>query len=228
MNPFELSEQDFEDFVSQHRTQQFLWACRLPGMWLNRALLHKRAADYLYERGYAAWEREMSRLTSEVHGPASFEEPSGPLTGDELEDMLDQQLIAEYLLLMGYAIECLLKGFLLSSKPELVIDEQRLGKSVAIHDLPQLCHDCSIDVDAEELRLLKLMTRYIVWGKYTAPLKVQDMPSWVPPNDQEEKSLAVGNAFVERRIQGLSNILYNRLYELLYIQRKAEMKEPEQ
>ncbi|MGB5135913.1 MAG: hypothetical protein WBN89_12140 [Prochlorococcaceae cyanobacterium] len=165
---------------------------------------------------------------SEVRGPASLKEPSGPLTGDELEDMLDQQFIAEYLLLVGYAIECLLKGFLLSSKPELAIDGQRLGKSVAIHDLPQICHDCSIDVDAEELRLLKLMTRHIAWGKYTAPVKVQHMPSWVHPNDQEEKSLAVGNAFVDRRVQGLSNILFNRLYELPYIQRKAEMKEPEQ
>lgn len=62
---------------------------------------------------------------------------------------------------------------------------------MAIHDLPQLCHDCSIDVDAEELRLLKLMTRHIIWGKYTAPVKVQQMPSGVYPSDQEKKSLAV-------------------------------------
>jgi hypothetical protein len=165
----------------------------------------------------------MSRLIAEVHGLESLKNPSGPLTGDELEDMLDRQLIAEYLLLMGYAIECLLKGFLLSSKPGLVIDEQRLGKSVKIHDLPQLCQDCEIDVDDEELRLLRLMTRHIVWGKYTAPVKVQQMPSGVHPSDQEEKSLAVGNAFVERRVQRLSNMLFNRIYELLYVQRKAEM-----
>jgi hypothetical protein len=112
--------------------------------------------------------------------------------------------------------------------PELLIDEQRLRRSVAIHDLPQLCHDCSIDVDAEELRLLKLMTRHIIWGKYTAPVKVQQMRSGVHPSDQEEKSLAVGNAFAERGIQRLSNILFNRLHELLCDQRKEEMKGPDQ
>ena len=228
MHPFGLSEQDFEDFVGQNRAQQFIWSCRLPGMWLNRALLHKRAADYLYERGHAAWERDMSRLMAEVREHESLKKSSGPLIGDELEDVLDQQLIAEHLLLMGYAIECLLKGFLLSSKPELVIDEQRLGRSVAIHDLPQLCQDCAIDVDDEELRLLKLMTRHIIWGKYPTPLKMQQMPSGVHPSEQEQKSLAVGNAFVERRVQRLSNMLFNRIHELLYVQRKSEMKEPEQ
>jgi hypothetical protein len=83
------------------------------------------------------------------------------MSGDKLEDMLDHQLIAEYLLLIGYAIECLLKGFLLSSRSELVLDEKRLASSIAHHNLPRLCLECSVNVDEEELRLLKLMSRHI-------------------------------------------------------------------
>jgi len=79
MNPFGLSEENFDDFVSKHRTQQFIWACRLPGIWLNRALLHRRAADYLYERGHSAWEREMSRRLPEIRGQANRREYSGAL-----------------------------------------------------------------------------------------------------------------------------------------------------
>lgn len=227
MDTLGLPEDEFDDLVSERRTQQFLWACRLPGVWLNRALLHKRAADLLYERGFAASERELARVMSDFRSLGKFRQASGPLYGDELEDMLDQQLIAEYLLLMGYAIECLLKGFLLSSRPELVLDEKRLASSIAHHNLPRLCHECSVNVDEEELRLLKLMSRHVAWGKYTAPLKVQDMPSWIHPSDQEEKSLAVGNAFHERRVQVLINGLFSRAYNLLYVQRKEEMIAPE-
>jgi hypothetical protein len=87
------------------------------------------------------------------------------LEGQELEDFHDQRLLAEYLLLVGYGLECLLKGYLLAVIPELVIDERRIDKLVANHDLPQLCHDCAISLSADEERLLKLITRNIVWGK---------------------------------------------------------------
>ena len=227
MDTLGLPEDEFDDLVSVRRRQQFLWACRLPKVWLNRALLHKRAADFLYERVFAASERELARVKLDFRRLGRFGLASGPLIGDELEDMLDQQLIAEYLLLMGYAIECLLKGFLLSSRPELVPDEKRMARSIAHHDLPKLCHECSVSVEEEELHLLKLMSRHIVWGKYTAPLKVQDMPSWIHPSDQEEMSLAVSNPFHERRVQVLLNGLFDRAYNLLYVQRKEEMRATE-
>jgi len=161
MDTLGLPEDDFEVLVSERRTQQFLLACRLPGVWMNRALLHKRAADFLYEPGFAASERDLARVISDFRSLGRFSQASGPLSGDKLEDMLDHQLIAEYLLLIGYAIECLLKGFLLSSRSELVLDEKRLASSIAHHNLPRLCLECSVNVGEEELRLLKLMSRHI-------------------------------------------------------------------
>lgn len=142
------------------------------------------------------------------------------LEGQELEDFYDQRLLAEYLLLVGYGLECLLKGYLLAVIPELVIDEKKIDKLVANHDLPKLCHDCAISLSADEERLLKLITRNIVWGKYAAPLSVRDMPSWVHPHDQEEKSLAVSNPFHKRRVQVLANDVFARAFALLELKRQ--------
>jgi len=217
VNNLGLSPAEFDALVTQRRSEEFLAACRLPGIWLDRASLHKRAADLLYERAHAAWSRNFVRGLAPPNGNQS---KAGRLEGEELEDFYDQRLLADYLLLIGYGLECLLKGYLLALLPELVVDERRIDQIVTVHDLPQLCHECGIALQPEETRLLKLITRHIVWGKYTAPLTVRDMPSWVHPDDQEEKSLAVSNPFHERRVQVLSDAVFSRVYELLERQRK--------
>lgn len=195
-------------------------ACRSPKMWLHRAHQHKRAADILYEIGYSAAKRDLERILAE----RSDESPTPPsariLEGEELQDHLDQELLGEYLLLVGYATECVLKGYLLAIIPELVIDERRIDKLVANHDLSQLCYECAIVLSADEGQLLNLITRHIIWGKYTAPLSRNDMPSWIDPDDQEEKSLAVMNPFHERRVQLLANNVFERASSLL--ERKCE------
>jgi hypothetical protein len=219
VNTLGLPPDEFDALVSQRRSEQFLAACRLPGMWLDRAFLHKRGADLLYERAYAAWQRNFARDLAESRQQPANQSTSRSLEGEELDDFNDQRLLAEYLLLIGYAIECLLKGYLLAAVPELVVDEKRIDRLVAVHDLPQLCHECSIVLELEETRLLKLVTRHITWGKYTAPLTVRDMPSWIHPNDQEEKSLAVSNPFHERRVQVLADGVFLRAHELLNKQR---------
>jgi len=220
VNPLGIPDDEFEALVARRRSAQFLAACRLPGIWLDRAQLHKRAADILYDIAYEAWERDLARSLAEMKGQQKSGSTSKRLEGQELEDFHDQRLLAEYLLLVGYGLECLLKGYLLAVIPELVIDEKRIDKLVANHDLPQLCHDCAISLSADEERLLKLITRNIVWGKYTAPLSVRDMPSWVHPDDQEKKSLAVSNPFHERWVQVLANEIFSRAFVLLEGQRQ--------
>ncbi len=214
-HPPGISAEEWKALADQHRTEQFLAACRLPGMWRYRAIQHKRGADILYEVAYSANQRNMARRREEPDG-------SKMLEGEELHDFLDQSLIGEYLLLGGYALECVLKGYLLALIPELVIDDKRLDKLVVTHNLSQLCHECAIVLSAEESSLLKLMSRYIIWGKYTAPLSVDNMPSWITYEDQEEKSLAVTNAFHERRVQSLANNVFARALSLLDRERQRQ------
>jgi hypothetical protein len=215
MKPSVISDSEWKNLAETRRSEQFLAACRLPGIWLHRAAIHKRGADALYEIAYTAAQRDLARLLADSDRKTTGS-TSRTLEGPELEDFNDRQLLGEYFLLIGYGLECLLKGYLLAIIPELVVDERRLDKLVATHDLAQLCYECGIQLAVEEERLLKLITRHIVWGKYTAPLHVRDMPSWIAQEDQEEKSLAVSNPFHERRVQVLADAVFARAALLLH------------
>jgi hypothetical protein len=208
-----IPEEKWKALAEQRRSENFFHACRTPGRWLHRAAMHKYAADILYRIGFEASERSIARMLAEIRsgGPKSG---ARTLEGQELQDHIDQDLLQEYLLLAGYALECLTKGYLLAVLPELV-DEKRIDRTITTHDLPGLFHECGVQVTDSELELLKLMTRHIVWGKYTAPLYLRDMPSWIAPEDQAEKSLCISNPFIERRVQVLVDAMYSRMATML-------------
>lgn len=201
-------------FIEVRRSEQFLAACRRPGIWLWRAGRHKHAADILYEIVYAADRRELDRILAGKHS-------SGQLVGEELADFQLSALLSEYFLLAGYALECVLKGYLLALLPELVTEEKRLDRVLATHDLCQLCRDCAISLSRDERELLALITRHIVWGKYAAPLRVEDMPSWIADGDQQNKSLAVANPHHDRRVQKLVDRVFTDAEALLAAQRSS-------
>jgi hypothetical protein len=208
-------------FIEERRKSQFLAASQRPISWMIQSRNHKRSADILYNIAYEANEREIERLLSQLKIGIPTGSVSKPLEGQELIDHLDGELLGDYFLLAGYAIECVLKGYLLALLPELVNDEKRLDKLILKHDLCQLCHECAIELSQEERDLLSLITRYIVWGKYAAPIKVEDMPSWVDPEDDKKKSLSIGNPFHERRVQLVVNGVFQRGYDLLNSMRNS-------
>ena len=209
-----ISDAELKALAEKKRHEDFLAMCRTPGAWLDRAMLHKRGADILYELAYKANARDVDRM---LQTSAELGSTSRILAGDELEDFHDRRLLSEYLLLIGYALECLLKGYLLAILPELV--ETKLDRIVTTHDLVALCQDAGLAVSTEERDLLKLVSRHIVWGKYVAPMKVHDMPSWILPGDQDEKSLAISNAFHGRRAQIVADNIYGRVSNLLQRER---------
>lgn len=209
MNPLGISDNLFRTLTEKRRTEHFLAACRWPEMWQRRALLHKRAADLIYDVCFKAWERDIARLQAELANRIPGASQSRVVEGEEREDFEDQLMLGEYLILVGYGLECLLKGYLLAIIPDLASDEH-LDKLIAVHELSKLCHECGIALSPEEDRLMQVITRSIVWGKYTAPIKKKHMPSWIAPEDQEEKSLAVPNPFHERRVQVLTDAVFDR------------------
>lgn len=203
-------------FIEERRKFAFLAACQWPLSWLIPARRHKRAADILYEIAYDAYVRDTARFLAAAK--VAFAQPSDSVSriveGQELIDNYDMELLQDYLLLAGYALECVFKGCLLAMLPELVNDEQRLDKVVTTHNLGQLCHDCAIPLSSEEQDLLDLTTRHIVWGKYTAPRDLRDMPSPVDTEDKRTKSLSI-NPFHERKMQSLINGVFQRGLDLL-------------
>lgn len=207
-------EQEFA-FIKERQLETFLAAWRWPLSWLRPARRHKRAADTLFEIAYiayTAYERDNVRWLADG-GP--FGKSDLRNRGEEQNNLDDINLLNDYYLLAGYALECVLKGCLMAKDPQRVSDDGKLKKLVRTHDLPQMCVDCSIGLSPEELKLLTLIYQQVTWGKYPGPLKPEEMPSFEDPDDQNSKSLNFEKPFHERRAQVLVDGVFNRGCTLL-------------
>ena len=199
-------------FIEERRKFAFLAASRSPSSWFRDADRHKRAADIIYEVAYAAHEREMARFLAEVKRGFTGSK-SRTLEGEELQDFLDSELLSDYLLLAGYALECILKGCLLARQPELVEDDKKLAKTVTTHNLERLCRDCGISLSPLERQVIGIIAWHVDWRKYPVPKDLKKMPSPVEPNPTPLD--IPGSPFHERKVQKLVNGLYLRGCELL-------------
>lgn len=144
-----------------------------PGSWLFTALNLRTAADRI------DWERN----------PIREAEPS-------------LGLHSVYRMLIGMSIEALLKGILVA-QGEQVLDNGKLSKNFATHDLTELVQrvDPSVLVfSSDESKILENLKPYIIWaGKYPIPKTANDL-------------IAKGHSSIEIR---LGRKLWDRLYEHL-------------
>jgi len=217
----DATPEEEREFIEERRKFAFLTASQSPSSWFRNADRHKRAADILYEIAHTAHERQMARMLKEFErtkaeikkqGLTSRSE-SRTLEGEELQDFLDSELLSDYLLLAGYALECILKGCLLARQPELVEDDKKLAKMVTTHNLERLCRDCGISLSPLERQVIDIIAWHVDWRKYPVPKDLKDMPSPVEPNPTPLD--IPGSPFHERKVQKLVDGLYLRGCELL-------------
>lgn len=195
----DMTEDEEREFIESRRRFQYLAASTWPVSWLFTAERHKRAADVLYEVAFAASERDWERLRSRVPH-------SGPMTEEQLRDTLDEQLLLDYLLLAGHALENCFKGILVCRNPQLV-EGGSLDKYVRGHRVRDLADKCAIPLSQDEREVLHLMEHQIEWGKYPAPIEMKNMPSFADP---DEKQLTCHNAFVNRRFRVIVDAVFGR------------------
>ncbi|MDL5048170.1 hypothetical protein QQ054_19325 [Oscillatoria amoena NRMC-F 0135] len=210
-----LTHKQKTEIIENNRKQQFLAACQWPLSWKTCARRHKMSADILYHVSYAAYlrsrKKDLKKLEN-IFKKSKTKVHSYQLIGQELIDFRHMQLLSDYFLLSGYAIECVLKGYLLAQIPELVNNEKRLDRLVTTHDLCQLSREASFKISPEEEKLLALISRHIIWGKYPAPIDIKDMPSSIGSDD---KSLAIDNPFHENRVKRIVDSVFERGFDLL-------------
>lgn len=222
-NPFpNVSDEAFKDLSEKRRKFQYLASWQWPAGWLHAAERHKLAADTLYKVASRADARYLKRLLAEFkRGPAQ-RTTSREISGRELLDIRQSELFLDYLLLAGYALECLTKGLLMAKDPGLAHNKAKRKEQVTIHDLEKLCARCGIELSPLERTLVKVMTRHIEWGKYPAPLALDQTPSPIDTDDQSAKTLRIPNPFHEDQIRKAVDSLFLRLAKLL-----AACKTPE-
>lgn len=206
--------------IDNYKKEAFLIS-RKALAWAFRAMRHMRAADILYDVAHAADQRRWDRFIKSVETGAS-RPGKRYLEGEELEDANDADLMQDYCLLAGYALECAFKGYLIALLPELVSEDRGLDKLLRNHDLCDLARECAIPLSSEEQALLATLTQVVIWGKYPAHTHWKEMPC--PFRDSEEPHAwrpKYGGSVTDRPTQNLIHRVYERAMDSLYLERAS-------
>ncbi len=132
---------------------------------------------YLYLSGYdwRSWTAKANALrksahilwTSYKHEMERLDSLGEAAVGQSFE--LEYEKIA--MMLMGMAIENLLKSILLVRDPSLV-EDGKIARKLQTHNLLKLLDWTSISIDIQDTQLCTLLSDFILWhGRYPAPLK---------------------------------------------------------
>lgn len=154
--------------------------------WIYEAEGLKWAADRLYDFHFRAGIRNFERMSEGGVG-------TGEVTGEELLDFRDLELISKYYLLIGYAFENLLKGIYITQNPEIMMESDRLPSRLQTHNLIDLVEESGLDINSEERSLLLRLTICTTWlGKYPVPLRLRDM---LPRQEEDGNWIRRGEVF---------------------------------
>lgn len=186
--------------------EQWLFKTQTAGIWIGPAIGLKRAYDALHHIAELGRQRSVHRLcafaqkTAEIPTPDP-EEPRG-FTPEELSDFLDELVEPVALMVLGLAIENLLKSILIR-RGLLVSENGKLKIPGKPHNLPELAVKCGLALDAEEKTALDVLSHYSTWaGRYSVPKTMEDYKAfWV---HQSHGEIRPQNEALQR--------LYDRIY----------------
>ena len=161
--------------------EQFQCAILWPQGWRRQARLLILAASKLLLDYADAFERTRKRDDEDTERCFRGEKvPGRIMKGQELEDFENCLSLPIGLLLVGYAIENLLKGIIFSQSPELLSENLELDRRFTRHELDRLYLAAGFvnhleEIDSETRKLLDGLTQIIIWqGRYQFPLKFED------------------------------------------------------
>jgi len=203
----------WDDLNESIRQLMFKYGFIEPSSWIRKAARLKYAADRLFDIYETSNARFHERFTDEA------EAGTGPVTvwhaTPQVElgkDIADISLLTEYCLLMGYAIENLLKGLLMAIHPECFKPDTKVT-AVQGHSLIKLCNRCSVALTPDEEDLLTRLTEHIVWvAKYPVPLELTQM---YPRKQADGTWDGALNKFAGDKTKRVAEDFYGKLRALL-------------
>jgi hypothetical protein len=199
-----VTGKDWDKLNVSIRPLMFKYGFLLPSSWRRKAARLKYAADCLFERYEAARTRLLQRFSKEEGGTGITSTWATAPEAEFGKDVTDISLITEYSLLMGYALENLLKGILMAQHPEYFKPGEKIT-DVRSHNLLSLCKRCSLTVSAAEEDILKKLTDHTEWiGKYPVPLEEASMyPMKRPDGTWDGAADKFGGNKIKMTIEGL-------------------------
>jgi len=136
------SKEDIDDA----RIEKFTILANRPKRWFGKANQLMNSADFLEKNDFLSWETEEQKKISE-------------------EDILKFYFSDTYQMLRAMALECYMKGALLSHDVEL-FKNGKLKGAYKNHDLVKYAGELKLKLSDDEIRILKYMRFYIYNGRF--------------------------------------------------------------
>jgi hypothetical protein len=189
---------------------------RFVPIWYGKAEALKRAADIILDTveedcGFIQSAREHLQTVDWNDENVSV----GGL--EDLEEDLNYRestdLNSTYLLLAGFAIENILKGFSMLRHPDLA-DGDKLSGRLITHDLPSIAEQLHLVLANDESQLLDRLHRAIRWeGRYPIPLNQEEYGKCTKENLMASaRSVCYSDGYALGDAPAVFNKLYGRLY----------------
>jgi len=206
-----MKNEDLDKAIEHYRSEQLKLGATFPGSWRSKSRMLRHAASRLRELQHDAILRMHARGRAEFEA-GGMGEGIAKLEGQELQDHEDAELGSIYLLLMGYAIENLIKGILMLRHKEYFKPTGEIT-SIGTHKLVSLCQQCGIQLLGEESTLLDKLIKYIRWaGRYPVPLKTKEMLPINPSRGDSSWTWSEGGAFHPPEIYERVESLYVKIW----------------
>jgi hypothetical protein len=216
-------EAEWDTLNESIKILSFKYGFLLPGSWRRKATALKRAADHLYERYELGCTRYLNRFSDEEGGTGTTSTWDTASEEELGEDIANMSLITEYSLLMGYAIENLLKGILMADHPDYFKPGQKIT-DIRSHNLSALCKRCGFVVSDAEAKSLMKLTEYIEWlGKYPVPLVETAM---YPKKDENGHWDGAHDRFRGNKVKVIVDSLYSQFHAELVSREDMTTKNP--
>jgi hypothetical protein len=190
--------------ITDIRQLNFINNCD-PVYWDLAARRHHKAANAIYKNYLqikVQWEEYAANWKAKY---PNRKIPINLLPDDALDIFAAYNTRDDYCLLIGYALECLLKGILVKQNPSIIHDELKLDPVLKSHDLTMLCKRADIALSPIEHNLLVNIENIVTVWKYPVPLDVNKYPD----KSRFINEVATDNKRVE--IYDLSETIYERI-----------------
>lgn len=185
-------------------------------LWRNKAEALKRGADIILD----TIKEDCESIQSNREYLQTVDRNDENLHVKDLEDLEEDlryrestDLNSTYLLLAGFALENVLKGFCLLKHPDL-IDREKFDRRLKTHNLPWIAEKLHLELAEAESQLLDRLRQAIIWGgRYPIPLDPEEYGRCTKKSMMTSAySMCYPGAFT----LGDTPVVFNELYEELH------------
>jgi hypothetical protein len=202
--------------TAKAKTENYDLIGRYIPLWFHKAQELKRVADIVldtikddceYIQDGRSYFQTVNWSDRESHGADEDLEL-------ELGYLESTNLNSTYLLLIGFALENILKGYCVLRHPDLIYGSN-FDKRLATHDLKKIAQKLHLKLSEDEAELLQKLSRIVKWdGRYPIPLEPEEYGRCAK---EDVMTSALSTCYRDAFALGDAPTVFDELYDRLHL-----------